>query len=75
MTIPAERTRAVIAAHDFLLRLSSPYVPDGIKGVRKEIREEARRLLRHYPQPFDLHHVAKSCPEVFDVSVTYREER
>lgn len=73
MTMPNERTRAVMATADFLARLSSPY-GNGIKGVKKEVREEARRLLRHYPRPFDLHSAAKACPEVFDVSVTYRDE-
>lgn len=48
MTLPSERTRAVLLARAFLLRLSSPY-SGGIKGVRGEIRQEARQLLRHYP--------------------------
>ena len=34
---------------EFLVRLSSPYVENGIKGVRREVRAEALRLLRHYP--------------------------
>lgn len=53
MTLPNERTRAVCRARDFLRRLASPYA-DGIKGVRREVREEARRILRHYPHWFDL---------------------
>lgn len=74
MTMPDERTRAVILAREFLVRLSSPYVDGGIKGIRKEVREEARCLLRHYPARYDLHHVAKACPDVFDVKTTYGDE-
>jgi hypothetical protein len=51
--MPNQRTRAVINAGEFLRRLASPY-GGGIKGVRKEIREEARSLLRHYPLTVDL---------------------
>jgi hypothetical protein len=53
MTMPDERTRAVIYAKSFLQRLASPYA-GGIKGIRRDIREEARRILRHYPAWFDL---------------------
>lgn len=53
MTLPHERTRATLATREFLVGLASPY-GDGIKGVRTEVREEARRLLRHYPTPADL---------------------
>jgi hypothetical protein len=53
MTLPAERTRAVIRAREFLLRLCSPY-GGGIKRIPREVRQEARRLLRHYPGWFDL---------------------
>lgn len=54
MTLPCERTRAVLTAGDFLRRLSNAYQPDGIKGVRREIRQEARDILRHFPHWFDL---------------------
>ena len=53
MTLPHERTRSVLNTHSFLVRLASPY-GGGIKGIRKEVRQEARRLLRHYPHWFDL---------------------
>ncbi len=52
MTLPAERTSSVIRTQDFLLRLASPH--QGIKRVPQAVREEARRLLRHYPHWFDL---------------------
>lgn len=53
MTMPDERTRAVVRALEFLRKLSSPY-DGGIKGVPKAVREEARRVLRHFPHPSEL---------------------
>ena len=51
MTLPIERTNAVKRTEQFLLDLcnskKTPRVPAGI-------REEARRLLRHYPTKYDL---------------------
>ena len=49
MTLPEERNRAVAATREFLVRLASPYVEGGIKGIRREVRAEALRVLRHYP--------------------------
>lgn len=53
MTLPDERTNAVIRTREFLLRLSSPY-GGGIKGVPSDVRVQARALLRHFPAAFDL---------------------
>ena len=49
MTLPEQSDQAVAQTREFLVRLSSPYVEDGIKGIRREVRAEALRLLRHYP--------------------------
>ena len=49
MTLPEESNRAVAQTREFLVRLASPYVEGGIKGIRREVRAEALRLLRHYP--------------------------
>ena len=49
MTLPEQSSRAVRQTREFLVRLSSPYVEGGIKGVRREVRAEALALLRHYP--------------------------
>ena len=49
MTLPEQSDRAVAQTRDFLVRLTSPYVEGGIKGIRREVRAEALRLLRHYP--------------------------
>lgn len=77
MTLPNERTRAVINVYDFLVRLISPYNKDGIKKIPKAVRDEALRLARHYPRPYDLYAAAKACPEVFDEQelLRYDEER
>ena len=37
---------------EFLLRLASPFVEEGIKGIRREVRAEALALLRHYPYSY-----------------------
>ena len=51
MTLPIERTYAVQNTEQFLLDLcnskKTPRVPAGV-------REQARRLLRHYPTKYDL---------------------
>jgi hypothetical protein len=49
MTLPEQSDRAVAATREFLVRLASPYVEGGIKGIRREVRAEALALLRHYP--------------------------
>lgn len=67
MTLPCQRTVSVLSAREFLLRLSSPYVENGIKGIKKEVREEARRLLRHFPGDADIAQVGEACPRVFEV--------
>lgn len=65
MTLPNQRTRAVISAAQFLTRLTSPYVEGGLKKIPKAVRAEALAILRHFPQPYDLHAAAKACPDVF----------
>jgi hypothetical protein len=51
MTLPIERTNAVKRTEQFLIDLQDakkyPRVPTGV-------REEARRLLRHYPTKYNL---------------------
>lgn len=60
MTMPCERTRAVIQVRNFLFRLSSPYLEDGFKRIPAAVRQEARALLRHYPSVVDLIDPAES---------------
>ncbi len=67
MTLPHERTRSVVKTRDFLARLVSPYLPDGLKRIPKPVRQEALRLLRHYPSAVDLKYAAESfSPEEAD---------
>jgi hypothetical protein len=49
MTLPEQSDRAVVQTREFLVRLASPFVEGGIKGIRREVRAEALALLRHYP--------------------------
>ena len=49
MTLPEQSNRAVAQTREFLVRLASPFVEGGIKGIRREVRAEALALLRHYP--------------------------
>lgn len=57
MTLPIERTNAVLRTEKFLIDLCDPKkyprVPYGV-------REEARRLLRHYPTKYDLVYIDSS---------------
>lgn len=48
MTMPAERTRSVIQAADFLTELSAN------TSLPESIRSEARRILRHYPSSTEM---------------------
>lgn len=62
MTIPTERTRAVIQAEELLLDLvSSRKTP----RIPKEIRDRAARILRHYPSKYDMELAAETSPELF----------
>lgn len=56
MTVPVERTNAVLWTHDFLVELLDP---KATPRVPKSIRDQARRLLRHYPSPFEMNVIAK----------------
>jgi len=51
MTLPYERTRAVVQTEEFLLTLIDPKQTPRIPLA---IRQEAHRLLRHYPRKFEM---------------------
>jgi hypothetical protein len=51
MTVPIERTNAVIWTQEFLLELIDP---KKTPRVPKTVRQQAFRLLRHYPSKFDM---------------------
>ena len=61
MTLPDERYRAVKSAALFLSRLAGGELP----RVPKAVRDEARSILRHYPNNWDMNRAAEGAPEVF----------
>jgi hypothetical protein len=56
MTVPVERTNAVIRTGKFLLDLLDP---KKTPRVPRSIRQDARNLLRHYPTEFDMNMIAE----------------
>lgn len=62
MTMPHERTRAVICAREFLRELADPTVTPGLPVA---IRSRAQTLLRHYPSPMDMQLAHLACPQWF----------
>jgi len=62
MTLPDERKLAVIYTEQFLLDLCNP---KATPRVPKEIRDQARRLLRHYPSNYDMDRAGEQAPSVF----------
>ena len=55
MTVPVERTNAVVWTESFLKDLLDP---KKTPRVPKAIRQQASRLLRHYPSKFDMDAIA-----------------
>lgn len=51
MTMPNERTRALFFAYELLNDL---LYPGRTPGVPEQVREYARRALRHYPDRFEI---------------------
>lgn len=62
MTIPFERTRALIQTKEFLQALLDP---TETPRVPKALRDQAKRLLRHYPTYFDLEKAHRALPELY----------
>lgn len=62
MTLPDERYRAVIEAAKFLVSLS---YSSETKRIPLAIRQQARALLRHYPNEWDMQQVAENNPDIF----------
>ena len=57
MTLPIERTNAVLRAERFLIDLRDP---KKYPRVPKAVREEAHRLLRHYPSQYHMMYIEES---------------
>ena len=61
MSVPDVRFRAIQRAEEFLMDLLSP---QKTPRVPKEIREQARWCLRHYPSYHNLKQIEKLAPDV-----------
>ena len=65
MTLPCERTNAVLNVERFLMDLSNPRKTP---RVPSEVRKQARNLLRHYPRKFDMMDPAESFKAITEWS-------
>lgn len=70
MTMNYERRSAVNRTREFLYDLmdskKTPRVP-------KEVRDEARSCLKHFPSEYDMERAAEQAPEIFGDWEYYRE--
>jgi len=66
MTLPIERTLAVIRTEKFLIDLRDP---KKYPRVPKIVREEAHRLLRHYPSKYNMRYIDDSFENLDDRDV------
>lgn len=62
MTLPDERTRALLNVKHFLRDLLDP---KKTPRVPAEVRRRARQLLKHYPYDWDIDQLHKKFPETF----------
>lgn len=60
MTMPDERSRAVLQTKEFLLELQNATKSP---GVPEHVRKEAHRLLRHYPSAWHLDLAHRGAPD------------
>lgn len=71
LTTPHERTRSVLQTRHFLGRLM---LSDGWPELPREIQDEARRLLRHFPEAWHLSKVHQRVPEEWGAVAAVLEE-
>ena len=57
MTTPDERTQAVLRVERFLMDLRNP---KKYPRIPKAVREEASRLLKHYPTQYNMVYIEES---------------
>lgn len=62
MTVPSERTHAVLNTRNFLRSLLDP---KQTPRVPRDIRRQASWLLKHYPAPFEMDRVGRLLPETW----------
>jgi hypothetical protein len=65
MTLPIERTNAVLRTEKFLMDLRDP---KKYPRVPRAVREEAQRLLRHYPSKYDMKYIADSFEPIKEIN-------
>lgn len=65
MTLPIERTNAVLNVERFLMDLCNP---KKTKRVPSEVRDRARSLIKHYPRKFDMMDPAESFEPITEWS-------
>jgi hypothetical protein len=78
MTLPHERTRAVINTATFLTNLMNP---KETPGVPKHVRQYAAHMLKHYPTTHDMYVTSEAwcndkvtCPFAYVDSFTNKEQ-
>lgn len=62
MTIPSERTRAVVETRQFLKMLAAGRM---VGGSPERLQNYAASLLRHYPNDLDMHLTAAALPALW----------
>ena len=65
MTLPCERTNAVLNVERFLMDLCNP---KKTPRVPSEVRDRARSLIKHYPRKFDMMDPAESFEPITEWS-------
>ena len=65
MTLPCERTNAVLRVERFLMDLRDP---KKYPRVPKAVRQEASRLLRHYPTQYDMKYIDESFEPLKEIN-------
>jgi len=70
MTLPIERTNAVLNVERFLMDLRDP---KKTPRVPSEVRKRASSLLKHYPRKFDMMDPAESFEPITEWS--YEDEK
>ena len=69
MTLPAERTQAVVNVERFLMDLRNPMK---YPRVPSEVREEANRLLKHYPTQYDMAFIKERFEDLKEINYESR---
>jgi hypothetical protein len=63
MTLPDERYRALKQSKKLLEELCDPGKTPRVPSI---VRDRARGALRHFPNDYELDHIADTCPEYLD---------